>query len=378
MFYIAAAAIALTSCTSEETVDLDDSGTISFRVAMGAGANSRGLETTTDNLNEFKVCAVVRGQADHYIEKQTFKKNTSGVSFTSTETYRWPEDNIVDFYAYTYYPGKTGETDNNVDYTKFGINLSGEAASDDDHKGGDHKISFTPATDITEQIDPVTAWAAGSEATTSSGVTLNFTHILSQIQIKAVSSSHVYEFSVKGVRIKNAKSAGVTWSIGSQSWSGDLETPQEYSYKDFGKVHGLNENQVLTLGDKAQYLITEADPAMLLPQKLTKWDYDAVKKGGTSDGAYISVLLRITMNNGAHVVFPDTKHVKYDEDGDGYAWANIPIDTEWKAGNRYVYTLDFSYGAGYDDGGERILGDQILFTTSVSNWNDAEPVPVAM
>ena len=370
MFYMAAAAVALISCTNEETVDVDDSGTIKFRAVMGAGANSRGIETKTENLNEFKVCGVVEGQSEHYIEKQTFTKN--GGLFTSSQTYRWPEKSVVDFYAYTYYPGKTGETDNKVDYTKLNVSLG----------TGSHTISdFTPEAEIAKQIDPVTAYAYGDEYQSSvSGVELEFNHMLSKILINAKSASSVYEFHILGARIANIKSKGGTWNIKTKSWSDNPATDSQtvtYAIRNFEQPKTLTyngeQNEDEQNEDKSTTIIGDDSPAMLLPQSLTAWSPKDVKDKKGSNGAYISVLLRITMANpsGTHVVFPDptASYTKIkDNNQNDYAWANIPISTVWKEGNCYTYTLNFLSGAGYDDEGEKILGDQIFFTTTVSEW----------
>lgn len=49
-YMMAAAAIALSSCSSEETTDVAKSASITFRTSVGL--NSRGAELTTDNLKE--------------------------------------------------------------------------------------------------------------------------------------------------------------------------------------------------------------------------------------------------------------------------------------------------------------------------------------
>ena len=52
-YMMAAAAIALSSCSSEETTDVAKSASITFRTSVGL--NSRGAEMTTDDLNEMWV-----------------------------------------------------------------------------------------------------------------------------------------------------------------------------------------------------------------------------------------------------------------------------------------------------------------------------------
>ena len=59
-----------------------------------------------------------------------------------------------------------------------------------------------------------------------------------------------------------------------------------------------------------------------------------------------------------------------------YAWLAVPIDTKWEAGYKYVYTLDFTNGAGYSDPldgpetGGTVLGGAIKFTMEVNPWGE--------
>ena len=54
-YMMAAAAIALSSCSSEETTDVAKSSAISFRTTVGF--NTRGAETTTQNIDKMWVSA---------------------------------------------------------------------------------------------------------------------------------------------------------------------------------------------------------------------------------------------------------------------------------------------------------------------------------
>ena len=59
-YMMAAAAIALSSCSSEETTDVAKSSTITFRTNVGL--NSRGAELTQDNLTQMWVSAFYKTQ----------------------------------------------------------------------------------------------------------------------------------------------------------------------------------------------------------------------------------------------------------------------------------------------------------------------------
>lgn len=84
---------------------------------------------------------------------------------------------------------------------------------------------------------------------------------------------------------------------------------------------------------------TEGESAMLIPQKLVPWNPNS-DPANSKKGVYISVFTKITTSEGTQI-FPET--------AEEYAWVAVPIDTEWEAGNKYVYTLDFTDGAGYTD-----------------------------
>lgn len=126
---------------------------------------------------------------------------------------------------------------------------------------------------------------------------------------------------------------------------------------------------------------TANDNAMLLPQQLVAWTPETDKKND-NNGAYIALKIQITTKDGARV-YPAT--------GD-YDWAAVAINTNWEAGKKYVYTLDFSSGAGKVDPekpdpidptdpfkpGEDILGKPIKFTVTVTDWVPAVQPDIKM
>ena len=104
-------------------------------------------------------------------------------------------------------------------------------------------------------------------------------------------------------------------------------------------------------------MLTEGDNAMLLPQQLAAWDPEDVQ----STGAYLAVYANVYTADGAKV-FPTDGSKTYD-------WLRVPVDTKWEAGYKYVYTLDFSNGAGYSEDGP-VLGDPIKFSMQVTPWEE--------
>ena len=131
---------------------------------------------------------------------------------------------------------------------------------------------------------------------------------------------------------------------------------------------------------------------MLIPQTLTKWDAAKHRTEGTdNEGVYLSVLLNITTKEGVNIYPTDGK----------YAWAATPLEIAGglEPGKKYVITLDFKDGAGYQDPegdkpsgftpatgveisdnpvspakpGTPILSNQVVkFTVTVEKWKNSD------
>jgi hypothetical protein len=104
LFILAAAALALASCSSDETVEsaaLSKSNEINFRPFVAS--NTRAADqsfTQTTNGKTFKVTAFQTGaESNKYIDGVTF--TSDGTNFASTSPYYWPESYNLDFFAYT-------------------------------------------------------------------------------------------------------------------------------------------------------------------------------------------------------------------------------------------------------------------------------------
>lgn len=338
--FMAMAAMLIASCSSDDVVSTNTGRAIDFRTSVG----TRGAETTTDNITKFWVTAI-DGKNANYFSKQEFTKD--GAFFTSSPLYYWPAGKL-DFVAYS-----PSETDLGATVT---INNTTKTLAD-----------FSPATEIASQKDFVTATASGTRAANEeSGVELTFAHQLSQIEIKAKNTNTGYVYKVVGVRIGKPVSKG-TFTFGTNTWA--LTTTEKANYA----VEYTTTPRTLA-ADAATMMGTANDNAMLLPQQLVAWTPET-DKTNTNNGAYIALKIQITTKDGALV---------YPAKGD-YDWAAVAINTNWEAGKKYVYTLDFSAGAGKVDPekptpdptdpfnpGEDILGKPIKFTVEVTEWAPAD------
>ncbi|WP_195664222.1 fimbrillin family protein [Bacteroides congonensis] len=348
LFLAAMAAIAMTSCSNDETLEIN-TGTeqaIDFRTAMA----TRATETTIDNLSSFYVTAFNENIIEApYFENLEFTKDGDSSIFTSEDKYYYPGDGTdLTFYAYAPSVEKLG---------------TGSRIATDNENKNLTLADFSPAVEIADQVDFITAYATGNKSDAETGVHLAFEHRLSQIEIQAIQQSNkVYNFQIKGVRIAQTVSKG-GFDFKNEEWT--LSTTDKAKYElEFDQAIPMTEQTIL---------MDECGGAMLIPQELTAWDV-ANDKENTSKGAYISLLLRITTKDGA-LVYPFKEDA---EAGKEYAWAAIPVDTKWEAGKKYVYRLNFANGAGYVDPeedtnkGEQILDGEVKFDVEVTDWESHE------
>lgn len=361
----AATAIALSSCSSEETKDVAKSSNITFRSTVGL--NSRGAEATTDNLKNIWVSAWA-GDDEAFKDVQ-FAKNAGGQFNSVGAAYFWEKDKDYTFMAFA--TGKDNKANLTPTVTKTNITLTG----------------YAPNETLADQLDLLTAQGTGNKANNeTAGASLAFDHILSQIQIKVKNTNENVKYTIKGVRISNVKGKGnYTFTPADNqnkhAWD-NLGTPSQYVLGQ-GVDITLDENN-----KNVTDLLTAANSAMLIPQGITAWDGQAPNQVGATfanvNGSYISLLINVQKKNAAGVweqVYP-----KADALNDKSAWTAVAIPAvTWVNGNKYIYTLDLSAGAGkvdpvepgdnWVDGkdpgkGEDILGKQIFFTVTVKPWDD--------
>ena len=366
----AATAIALSSCSSEDTMDIAKSSNITFRSTVGL--NSRGAEVNTDNLNNIWVSA----WADDGVvfDGVEFKKKDGTQEFHSVGgTWFWEKNKNYTFMAFA--TGKDTKENLNPTIAKDKITLA----------------DYTPDANPAKHLDLLTAQGTGTQAANgTAGAALNFDHILSQIQIKVKNTNPNVKYIIKGVRISNVKGTGTytfTPADGKKhAWA--ATTPNQYVLKDGVEIKLNNQN---TDAD----LLAAANSAMLIPQDITAWNGQVPAGSNASfkdvTGSYISLLINVQKKNagGWEQVYPFA-----DEPNEKCAWTAVAIpDVTWANGNKYIYTLDLTKGAGKvdpvdpgdgvnpggkdPDKGEDILGKPIFFKVEVEPWVD-QPTNVEM
>ncbi|MDE6298255.1 MAG: fimbrillin family protein, partial [Muribaculaceae bacterium] len=246
-----AALLSLASCANDEPVEINKGSKISFRSELG----TRATETTNANLNSIRVTSFLGDQT--LFSDVDFNRGSDSY-FTSNPEYYWPGDNsVLSFVAYA--PAAPGGT---VSITNSTKKLTG----------------FSPASDISKQVDFITAEATGTKnANETNGVELVFDHRLSQININAKADNAAYVFKVTGVRIGQPVSSG-DYDFDSNAWTlGSDKAIYEETY-----------TTPVTLTATPADIMGEEGNAILIPQQLVKWDPES-DPTNTANGAYLSL-----------------------------------------------------------------------------------------
>jgi hypothetical protein len=265
-------------------------------------------------------------------------------SWEASQTYFWQSDPL-NFYAYA-----PTDTD--------GVTIDEDTREVKD---------FTAQVDSDREVkDLVIATRMGATWTNTYGpVMLTFKHALAQVCIEGrMKTGSNMKVDVIGAKICYVSSKGTvkfptqtTTSSEATSFSWTLASN---SVKDFGLCGKnyltlTNENQSLTFGNSM----------LMIPQEVSAWptSNDGSKmltdENGTKEakGAYLAVLCKMydiqsSGNYTMHYPKAAGKLVYTENDFKtlGYAWAAVPININWVAGNRYTYVLTFSdNSAGYID-----------------------------
>ena len=367
IYLCAAAALALASCSNDETVEIAQQKGISFRTV--AGLNTRGVETTQTNLQSMYVTAYENNATAAYFSNVTFERSGQTNTFVSNPQYNWLKGKTINFLALSP-EAKDWSATNNITFN----NTAFEAVFTD----------VTPDTDISKQKDLMIGKASGTENNDANGLDLTLNHVLSQIQIQAQHTNKAYTYTIKGVRIASVKAKG-TYTLSTNAWTQgtDYET-YDVILDNPITLDGENQTTAVLMKQVGQAY----DNAMLIPQQLTAWVDDKDHSGGNFDnGSYISLLLNVKSNGGSYI-YPSGATADTQ-----CGWAAVGIATNWEAGKKYIYTLDLSNGCGKvdpvepnedptnpivkpqpdgndPDKGEKIFGDPIKFDVTVTEWTD--------
>ena len=360
LLILAVAAVALASCSNDETVQSvanSDANAISFR-PLNNGV-TRAADITGFTGTPFIVRAE-KSSALYFAETQFSYDGSS--AWTSTNKYYWPsDDGELTFYAY-----------------------APTTSSQFTHTSGTNTFVVTPSATAAEQVDLVYATATGKKSTHSAGVTLTFGHTESKVVINLKNSNSNLRITTDKVVIGNVKGSG-TYTMG-LGW-GSLGDATSYTqvHRDF----------ITTSSSQA------GDAMILIPQEMTKATaYASASPDAAFTGPYIAVDLKIQNNTSPYAYI-----VGAESGVNEYVRALFPLPTiTWDSGTKYVYTVDLAGGGYYTTNKDSnadldpiLEGAEIKFiTVTVSDWttydgdgngsadadndgeNDNDPIEVGM
>lgn len=330
LFFFAAAALALASCSNDETVaennSINDPNVINFRPFVN-GVTRALTDVTTDNLSSFYAEAYNNSGNSAYFNKTEFTEDGTSGNYHSTTKYYWPTTGNLDFIAF--YP--------DVD-TQFSHSVW-------------NTFTLSPADDVSTHNDYVVAATINqTKAGSATGVPLHFKHLGAQIIVKVYNS--------KGTVSGNLKATVTGWKVGYLSKSGSYtfasstetataitaptiasgsqktgNVPNAYSQTFTGTA--ISGDPYDTSGEAVQI----GTPIIIVPQDVTSFTASSTyATDGYLPGAFIAVKMLIEDLSGNDLA---------DATSDGI-WAAWPVTNNWVAGTKYTYTIDLSQG-GYKE-----------------------------
>ena len=356
IYIYAAAALTLASCSSDEVIrQAERADTISFRGVVGL--NTRAVNMTQDKLeNEGMYVTTFTPDGERLYGETQY--TLTGGAWVSNPPQKWGGNSQLSFFLTS---PKLSEW-----ATDFELTADNKA----------QELLITIGEDIPTQKDYVVAYLPNANKDEFNKPTeAHLKHLLSSIEIKAKNTNDAFRYEVKGIRLNGVnRKAFVNFLTESASYSA-IDT----------RTYELTYSTAVTLNGESQSLMGSAQNAILAPQPkegtlAQRWDGSAP---ALSTQSYISVLVNITSKYGAQV-YPA---------GGGFGWVAIGVPYEWESGKKYVYTLDFSDGAGRVDPnpgdavqpgvgdpalGKPILGKRVKFGIAVSPWGDGGSTDVTL
>ena len=356
IYIYAAAALTLASCSCDEVIrQAERADTISFRSVVGL--NTRAVNMTQDKLENEGMYVTTFTPGGERLYGETPYALTDG-AWVSNPPQKWSGFSELSFFLTS---PKLSEW-----ATDFELTADNKA----------QELLITIGDDISTQKDYVVAYLPNAKKDEFNKPTeAQLKHLLSSVVIKAKNTNDAFVYQVKGIRLNGVnRRASVNFLTESARHCAIATKSYELTY-----------STAVTLNGESQSLMGSAQNAILAPQPeegtlAQRWDGSAP---ALSTQSYISVLVNITSKYGAQV-YPA---------GGGFGWVAIGLPYEWESGKKYVYTLDFSDGAGRVDPnpgdavhpgvgdpalGQPILGKRVKFGIAVSPWGDGGSTDVTL
>lgn len=356
-------AIAMTSCTSDETVMKPGTqvGEISYRMQTNNITRSANSYSQTSQPLRFKVWAFDNG-ANYFSKSEDYTGDLiytdDGTTWTSDEKRFWPSGKPstwegLDFYAYV--------DDVDLDYAAedAGTPATGKFNSENKTFEG-----YTVLADVSQQRDLLYAYSKNCKPNygVDGSVALQFRHALSQICFKAKNVNPWFKnLKVTGISLNNVPNKG-TFTFPAESTT-EVENKGSWVIDE----DAVQQTHSLTFSDGIE---------IPYPVKNEETDvYDgavanlsvptaAVEATGDSpavpaDHSKAVNVIPQSSDEGISVTIKYTTDLFEDE---GEQEVTVPLYVEWEPGYRYIYTFKFS----------DTVEVEMTFSADVNDWNEVE------
>lgn len=382
------------SCSNEQIVETNADPTgeaIDFRPSVASP--TRAVVTTIGTLGDFNVLA--KGYHSNngtlyrtfmigeYDEDNTlipgYAEKASGTMWKLTKNVYWPTDvNNAVFWAFTDL-STNDKNENNDETNKANETSNGSCVTCGtvifNPTTGPEIVEYKPLkADLSKPIGQYNGWFDGDsqrdlvsaftfQTTRNPHVSLTFKHLLSQIEINAMSKHTVANVESRNVKIRGAWIVNAT-ALGNLNAKFSTETKTDNpewspggSKDSYGTYYADARKIQVSLDGKPTINVLGTGGhgnLMLIPQAVTSWTgSDAT----TTNDAYLLLLCRVDLGHKGDVtVNPDEEAVsptnkdgvhyhqqfpvmkRYDENA--YGLTAVPLPINWERGKKYTYNLN--------------------------------------
>lgn len=352
LFIMALGAIALTSCSQDEVLEVKQDA-----ITFGTYADnaSRADITTTTTIEDFKVYGVHYDGSPAtyttYIYGLVCERATTGTSWVNYDSgYYWPMG-TMDFYA-------VSPSSNSITMGTLGAVASNQAQIKD----------YTITDALTGNTDDLLYAITDEETKKAEDVVLHFKHALSQIAFQvgvAANFTQSVTVEVNSISVVNVKNKGTfaypkveTLGTTEDAAADQLWTVAGDALAKTYTVSPSDYSVAYTKGTAA--LGAETESMLLLPQEINA---SSVAAWTTGSHFILDVDIKDTAT-GIYLVKDEPTYV--------------PVDIDWRPGVKYIYKFTYADGGngGVDEGGNEQLY-KIKFECTVATFAETtQEVPV--
>lgn len=352
----------MTACSNDEIIDVKQEP-ITFNVTTENVTRADSISTIS-NLSKFALYAdyTIDNKTTSYLNADTLRASGSSWIMDGGNSY-WPASGTLSFYA-------------------IANNDKGSYSKADD---GTRTVNLTVAEKVNKQKDllyAVTANQSKPDNTNNTAVNLNFRHALSQIAFQAKNLNQHLKITISEVMLGNVYGTGTLTlptnsttasvpdtsdgTVGTWSFASGATTSASYSFEVSAELKGNSETATDLSAKTVNSKAVDDNYMLLIPQKTTKWDAKSTITETTTTGSYLALKCKIE-----NYVSDDVSSVTlWPSSGTAsQAYIYIPVDFDWLAGHKYVYTFIFgsTTNGGYDGNGKSVL-TPITYSVSVNGF----------